>query len=247
MTTSESSAIPPEGTAEPTPQEHRSEPAAVPPPPAHLCQYIIDAFSEYAVFILDGEGRITYADRSAEVMYGHSRAEMIGRLGTEILEIPALASTERLEDLLGGSVESGKLEFDLPQKRKSGEVFPARVRFHPGAKENGATVVLVTELEPQSGVEQLKRDFLTLVSHELRTPLTSIKGAASMLRSGGLGKPSPEQQQFLSIIERNCDRLNHLIASLLDMTRLEADRLWLHCESVNVDKMVREVGRLVSE
>lgn len=215
--------------------------------PADLLDDILAAFSDYGILVLDAEGCILYANSGAQAIYGYPKSELFGRSARDILETPSLAETEHLEDLLTQSNESGRLEFDLPQERKTGEVFPARVRFHPCHRQTGATIVLISELETQVGIEQLKRDFLSLVSHELRTPLTSIKGASSMLHTGALGELSPEQQRFLGIIDRNCERLNHLIASLLDLTRLEAGRLRLRRASVNVDKLLREAERHVGE
>jgi PAS domain S-box-containing protein len=214
---------------------------------ARFLDDILGAFSEYAIFVLDAKGRILYANPGVETVYGYENAEVLGRWGKEILETPSLEEMDALEDLLSRSDESQKLEFDLPQKRKNGEVFPARVRFHPCHHDPEASIVVVTELETQADIEQLKRDFLSIVSHELRTPLTSIRGATSMFQTGGLGTVSPEQQQFLSIIGRNCERLSHLIVNLLDLTRLEAGRLRLRLAPVNVDKLLREVARLVAE
>jgi PAS domain S-box-containing protein len=228
-------------------------PGGVPPrqppvaPGPRLLEDILSAFGDVGIFILDRDGTIIHATAGAEEMYGYEIPEILGRRGQDILETPNLSQMEELEEILHGSDRERHLEFDIPQRRKNGEIFPARVRFHPCPSGDDATVVIVDELQAEASIDQLKRDFLSLVSHELRTPITSIKGAASMLLTGGLGSVTPEQERFLTIIERNCDRLAHLVASLLDMTRLEGGKLILRLSTVNVEKLLREVALQVRE
>jgi two-component system phosphate regulon sensor histidine kinase PhoR len=212
-----------------------------------LLEDILSAFGEVGIFILDREGMIVHATAGAVTMYGYELSELLGRRGHDILETPTLSQPEELEEILHGSDREQHLEFDIPQRRRNGEIFPARVRFHSCPSGEDATVVIVDELQNEASIDQLKRDFLSLISHELRTPITSIKGAASMLLTAGLGAITPEQERFLTIIERNCDRLAHLVASLLDMTRLEGGKLVLRVGTVNVEKLLREVALQVRE
>jgi signal transduction histidine kinase/DNA-binding response OmpR family regulator/cell division protein FtsL len=90
-------------------------------------------------------------------------------------------------------------------------------------------------------VERLRNEFFSMVSHELRTPLTSIKGYVDLLQSGAAGKVSPEQGEFLDIIKTNTDRLVKLINDLLDLSRIDAGRLDLRLQSVDVGLLVRQV------
>lgn len=78
------------------------------------------------------------------------------------------------------------------------------------------------EQERLRRADTLKDDFIATVSHELRTPLTSIKGyTQTLLHRGGAIDPS-EQQDFLRVVVRQCDRLGTLVESLLLASRLEA-------------------------
>ncbi|MET0658584.1 MAG: ATP-binding protein [Steroidobacteraceae bacterium] len=80
----------------------------------------------------------------------------------------------------------------------------------------------VTELKR---VERLKNEFIATVSHELRTPLTSIRAALSLVASGAAGELPQQQQQLLTIADRNASRLALLIDDLLDIERIEAGEL----------------------
>ena len=70
--------------------------------------------------------------------------------------------------------------------------------------------------------ERLRSALLTSISHDLRTPLASILGAASTLKSYRATLDEAEQNEMLSSIAEEAERLNRFIANLLDMTRLES-------------------------
>jgi signal transduction histidine kinase len=156
------------------------------------------------------------------------------------------AEDERLlEDLLLDADDRGRLEFELPQRRKDGTTFAARVYFYARETDSDGvrpgSIVLVQDLEEVGRSHRWKKDFLSIVSHELRTPLTSIKGAVSVLDEGAFGSLNEDQHTFLDIIERNADRLMELISGLVDTSRLEAGHLQLEIGIVNLSKILREV------
>jgi signal transduction histidine kinase len=94
--------------------------------------------------------------------------------------------------------------------------------------------------EPSAASADKERaQFLALVSHEMRTPLTSIISFSELLR-GEAGGLSPEGMRFLSIIERNADRLLRLIDDLLMLNRLEGGGLPLELTQVSLPDLVAE-------
>ena len=74
-------------------------------------------------------------------------------------------------------------------------------------------------------VEKIKNEFISAVSHELRTPLTSISGSLSLLKSGEITTVDDKAMELLDIASRNSERLLLLINDLLDMERLELDKM----------------------
>jgi two-component system sensor histidine kinase KdpD len=73
--------------------------------------------------------------------------------------------------------------------------------------------------------DRLKTALLSSVSHELRTPLVTIKAAVTSLRSGEVDWESAARGELLAALEEETDRLNQLVANLLNMSRLEVGAL----------------------
>jgi PAS domain S-box-containing protein len=83
-------------------------------------------------------------------------------------------------------------------------------------------------------LDQLKDEFVALVSHELRTPLTSIIGYLDLVIAGEGGPVTDEQKQFLRIVKRNSDRLLRLVGDLLFVAQVDAGKLDLDLELVDL-------------
>lgn len=79
----------------------------------------------------------------------------------------------------------------------------------------------------QMETERLRNTLLSAVSHDLRTPLTGITGAASLLLEGSEHLADRTRRELAESILDESDRLNRLVANLLDMTRLEAGAIIL--------------------
>ena len=83
-------------------------------------------------------------------------------------------------------------------------------------------------------LDELKSDFLATMSHELRTPLTSIIGYSDMILSGMTGELNEKQSNFIESILKNGETLLNLINDILDLTKIEAGRLELNIEPVDL-------------
>jgi signal transduction histidine kinase len=93
---------------------------------------------------------------------------------------------------------------------------------------------LARKNEELTHLDQLKSDFMATMSHELRTPLTSIIGYSDMLLSGMTGELNEKQSAFVDSILKGGEALLHLINDVLDLTKIEAGRLELNREPVDL-------------
>jgi len=89
------------------------------------------------------------------------------------------------------------------------------------AFERARAVEELSKTEASREGERLKSALLDSVTHDFRTPLTSIKASVTSLLSapGGL---NAQQQELLTVIHEECDRLNHLVGNAAEMARLDA-------------------------
>jgi hypothetical protein len=92
-------------------------------------------------------------------------------------------------------------------------------------------------------LDRAKGEFVSAVSHELRTPLTSIVGYTELLADDLSDNLSDEQQELVERIERNGERLLHLVEDLLTLARVKDDNLAL--EQVHTD--LRDAVRVAAD
>jgi PAS domain S-box-containing protein len=120
-----------------------------------------------------------------------------------------------------------------------------------GPRETGSrfagTVIVLRDVTVEQEVAQAKTEFVSFVSHELRTPMTSIKGYTDLLLKGAVGELSDQQQHFLGVVRSNVDRMADLVSDLLDISRIEAGRLTLGFEAVDIAQVVYEISESVAE
>ena len=89
-------------------------------------------------------------------------------------------------------------------------------------------------------LERLKEQFVSVAAHELKTPVTVMKGYAQALLRMGEGIPVA-QRRMLEAIDRGADRIDRIVADLLDISRLHLDRLELAAEEFDLSGLVRDV------
>jgi two-component system OmpR family sensor kinase len=94
-------------------------------------------------------------------------------------------------------------------------------------------------------LDAMKSEFVSSVSHELRTPLTSIKGYLEMLTAEEVGTLNKEQRDYATVALRNIARLQRIIDDLLTLSRLDAGRLELQVEPLEVGDVLADVREAV--
>jgi two-component system sensor histidine kinase KdpD len=107
------------------------------------------------------------------------------------------------------------------------------------AIERARAVEQLSQTEAERQGERLKSALLDSVTHDFRTPLTSMKAAVTSLLASGK-TDAAQRQELLSIINEECDRLNHLVEEASEMARLEAGEIELHFAPTPVEEIVQE-------
>ncbi len=87
-------------------------------------------------------------------------------------------------------------------------------------------------------IDDMKSEFVSVASHELRTPLAAIKNAVQLLLKGTAGKINENQEKFLSMAERNINRLTNILNDLLSLSRIESGRIELKFENIGLKGII---------
>ena len=103
---------------------------------------------------------------------------------------------------------------------------------------------LIEELEQSrdtaDAANRAKSAFLAVISHELRTPMNGVLGAAQLLTSTRL---DPTQKEYVSSVRNSGDNLMALLNDILDLTRIEADRLELESAEIDISEFTARFDR----
>jgi two-component system, OmpR family, sensor histidine kinase KdpD len=106
------------------------------------------------------------------------------------------------------------------------------------AIERARAVEQLGQTEAERQGERLKSALLDSITHDFRTPLTSMKAAASSLLMASQSD-SVQSRELLTIIDEECDRLNHLVEEAAEMAKLEAGELTLDLGPTPVDEIIQ--------
>jgi signal transduction histidine kinase len=104
-------------------------------------------------------------------------------------------------------------------------------------------IAMTASLKQQSleleRLNHLKDDFISIVAHELRNPLGVLKESAAIILDGLAGPVAEEQKPYLAMFKRTSERLIHVTTDLLDLAKIEAGKMVLNVEKMDLLSMVR--------
>ena len=147
---------------------------------------------------------------------------------------------QKLSDQEGNGVVAEDVDLDEP-KPVTLRVTSSPVRNHLG--ERLGVVTILRDITKEKEIDRMKSDFISFVSHELRTPLTIVKGFVTIMLDDASGRFTREQKEQLSYINESIDRLSRIISNLLDISKIEAGKLRLQKESIDVVSLIKKVLR----
>jgi PAS domain S-box-containing protein len=125
------------------------------------------------------------------------------------------------------------------QIRGLNEELGNRIRERTAQLENMILALQVRNLEVERA-NQLKSEFLASVSHELRTPLNAILGFAELLEEESTGELNEKQRRFADHILGGAQHLLEVINDILDLSSIEAGKVKLNCEPLEVRQAVED-------
>ena len=124
-------------------------------------------------------------------------------------------------------------------RNASGRVEYFLAMYEDTDAQHAANEAATAHLAGIERLNQLKSEFITLVSHEFRTGLVGIQGFSEMIRdSEDLARE--DIKAFAADINKDAQRLNRMINDMLDLDRIEAGRLTLRMEAVDINVVLQD-------
>ena len=179
-----------------------------------------------AVFAIDTKKRLILINPVAEDLAGIPKGTALGKPYDKFLKF-AYEESEKPNATFVKSALAGKkasMENHTVLIAADGKKIPVADSASPLVDENGkvvGAVVVFRDVTHEHAIDQAKNEFVSLASHQLRTPLTSIKWYAELLLDSDGDALTDAQREYATEIELAMVRMNDLVASLLDVSRLD--------------------------
>jgi PAS domain S-box-containing protein len=170
------------------------------------------------------------------------------------LELPVEVVSGKVRNERGEPVAIVSVLHDLTRQVENERLYEALKRLNSELEERvrAATADLAEQnarLQWQSQeverANKLKSEFLASMSHELRTPINALIGYSALLLDGVLGDVNPKQRDALSRGRSAAEHLLALINDILDLAKIEAGKMPLHLEDVQLREVTLEVSQQV--
>ena len=186
------------------------------------------------VIATDRRGRIVIMNTAALDILNLKSEKVIG---IPLLSILPLDEKVTFRELLETQQER------LIHLEEDGEDSIIQCEFSVIQRESGfisGLVCVLTDVTEQQKIDRERRNFVSNVSHELRTPLTSIKSYTEALVDGAW-ENKEIAPGFLKVIETETDRMMRMITDLLNLSRMDQNRLGLEKEFINMNELVLHI------
>jgi PAS domain S-box-containing protein len=206
---------------------------------------LVEGVKDYAIFMLDPDGRVASWNAGAERIKGYKSHEIIGKHFSAFYPQEAI-SKKWPEQELAMAREHGRFEDEGLRLRKDGSTFWANIVVTPLYDRQGLLVgyaKVTRDLTDHKRVEALEKaerqtnEFLAMLAHELRNPLAPISNALHLLTR----KPAadPTEQWVREVLQRQTGQMTRLVDDLLDVSRITRSAILLRKDMVDLRNVVR--------
>jgi PAS domain S-box-containing protein len=175
------------------------------------------------VIVTDAEGCVTKLNAAAEEIFGAERdnaGKHVGEIVRDTRVAGAVAEALRSQRPVVGEGAASVLPLSVAGLERSFRLRTTPMRDNE--KHLLGAVTLLEDITHLREIDRLKSEFIATASHELRTPLTSVQMGVHLLLEGAVGELTDNQSEVLEACRQDCERLDHLMRDLLDLSKIEA-------------------------
>lgn len=212
---------------------------------------MVECVRDYAIFMLDTDGRVMSWNAGAERIKGYRAEEIIGKHFSTFYTLEDIEA-EKPKREIEAVIRDGRVEDEGWRVRKDGSRFWANViitALHDTQGTLRGFAKITRDMTAKRQVEELqsadrqKNEFLAMLAHELRNPLAPIRNGVELLKMST--KCEPDIYDTTQMMERQIVHLVRLIDDLLDVSRIVTGKIHLELEPIDVcefiDRAVEEV------
>lgn len=200
------------------------------------------------ITLLDIQGTVLYISPSCESLLGYKADEMIGKTASEFEHPDDLPQIEReFSRMIQGEIATVP---SYRAKHKDGHWVTFSATGSATYDEQGQPSLIVTtshDVTQQIELERRKDEFISIASHELRTPVTSIKGFTQILQRRLQRLGDEDTLRYLSIMDKQLNKLTALINDLLDLSKIQAGKLTFQAEHFDLAALVQEIVEMIQQ
>ncbi len=196
-----------------------------------------------AYFSVGVDGYVKRANRSARELLGYSREELVGKPVFDLYaDTPSGKATAQgvfQRFLAGEEIRDEELEM----RRADGSRVWVSLSVRPIRDKEGQVIAsrsVMVDITEHKKLDQLRDDFIGLVSHELRSPMTVITGVINTVLTEAERLSAEETRQLLKDAAAESESLSNLLTNLLELSRVQAQRLVLHSEAIDTSRIIGE-------
>jgi two-component system sensor histidine kinase NblS len=209
---------------------------------AQVKQQSLIATMADGALLLDKQGNVVLSNPTARRLF---RWEGRNLENVDLLKLLpdslAMELQEPLEQMLSGKRDNAELRCAMGEPARTLRLVLQAVRDGSGESLKGIAVT-VQDLTREVELNAAQSRFISNVSHELRTPLFNIKSYVETLHDMWDQLNDDQRQEFLFTANAETDRLTRLVNDVLDLSRLESDRVWSF-EPMELDTAIEQTLR----
>jgi PAS domain S-box-containing protein len=187
------------------------------------------------ILVMQPDGQIMECNALARATFGYSKTEMTAQ---NIKDLLVCEADETWEKIIKSVERRSHWHGAMSAIHRAVGTMPVHVsisRYVDSVDDTANMICFLRDITKEKEIDRMKSEFISIVSHELRTPLTSIKNAVGIILGGTAGEITKNQERFLSMVNRNIDRLAGIINNLLDLSKLEAGKMELRFQEIDLN------------
>ncbi len=210
---------------------------------------VAEGVNDYMIMILDPNGRIENINTTAQQILGYKREEITNLNFSHLYNVKDRRKRLPKKQLLQ-AMERGHKEISGWRINKSGKSFWIQGTISSIKNKDGSIKSLVAvfkDITRQKKVEREREDFISIATHELKQPVTSIKIYAQVLYIHLQKIKDLKAIQFSKNLIEQLNKMENLLNSLLDVTRIQRGKVILNKEKFKLQDLLVQVVSSVTK